>query len=198
MLFRITAWVLRFVNNSKKIFTEKSYHLTLEEAKAAETLWIKNTQWLFPPTPVQINQLGLKMDQDKVLRCHGRFDHQEDQQPICVPKGTNLSTLMIMDAHRRELHIGVASTLVELRSRFWIPNGRQEVKTVLRSCYHCKRYSAEPFKQPSTAPVPQFRTTPGYAFQATGVDFAGPSYYKEGKHQRKAYIILFTCATSRA
>ena len=197
-LFRITAWVLRFVNNSKKISSEKSYHLTLEEAKAAETLWVKDTQCLYPPTTEQINQLGLKMDKDKVLRCHGRFDYQEDQQPIYVPKGTKLSTLLIMDAHRRVLHMGVASTLAELRSRFWIPNGRQEVKTVLRTCYHCKRYSAQPFKQPSTAPVPPFRTTPGYAFQTTGVDFAGPIYYKEGKNQRKAYITLFTCATSRA
>ena len=92
----------------------------------------------------------------------------------------------------------MASTLAELRSRFWIPNGRQEVKKVIRSCYQCRRYSVQPFKQPSTAPVPKFRTTPGYAFQTTGVDFAGPIYYKDGKIQGKAYITLFICATSRA
>ena len=197
-LFRITAWVLRFVNNIKRNSQKGSYHLTIDEVKAAETLWIKHTQHLFQPTKEQVNQLGLKTDQDKVLRCHGRFNQQEDQQPIYVPKGDQLSALLIMDAHRRVLHMGVASTLAELRSRFWVPNGRQEVKKVIKSCYHCKRYNAQPFKQPLTAPIPNFRTTPGYAFQTTGVDFAGPLHYKDGKNQKKAYITLFTCATSRA
>ena len=94
--------------------------------------------------------------------------------------------------------MGVASTLAELRSRFWVPKGRQEVKKVIRSCNHCKRYSAKPYEQPKTAPVPDFRLTPGYAFLTTGVDFAGPFYCKEGKRQKKTYITLFTCATSRA
>ncbi len=30
------------------------------------------------------------------------------------------------------------------------------------------------------------------------MDFAGPVYYKRGKKERKAYITLFTCATTRA
>ena len=91
-----------------------------------------------------------------------------------------------MDAHRRVLHMGVASTLAELRSRFWVPNGRQGVKKVIHSCYYCKRYSAQPFKQPLTAPIPKFRATPGYSFQAIGVDFVGPLHYKDGKAQKKA------------
>jgi len=40
-----------------------------------------------------------------------------------VPKGTKLAALLIMDAHRRVLYLVVASTLAELRSRFWIQNG---------------------------------------------------------------------------
>ena len=44
---------------------------------------------------------------------------------------------------------------------------------------------------------PDFRVTPGYAFLTTGVDFAGPSYCKEGRRQKKTYITLFTSATSR-
>ena len=73
-LFRITASVLRFVNNIKRKSQKKSAPLTIEEIKAAETLWIKDTQHLFQPTTEQINQLGIKIDQDKVLRCHGRFN----------------------------------------------------------------------------------------------------------------------------
>jgi hypothetical protein len=35
-------------------------------------------------------------------------------------------------------------------------------------------------------------------FAVTGVDFAGPLYVKVGKELKKSYIMLFTCATTRA
>jgi hypothetical protein len=35
-------------------------------------------------------------------------------------------------------------------------------------------------------------------FAVTGIDFAGPLYIKVGSDMRKAYISLFTCATTRA
>ena len=56
-LFRITAWVLPFMNNIKRKFQKKSHPLTIEEIKATETLWIKDTQHLFQPTTEQIYQL---------------------------------------------------------------------------------------------------------------------------------------------
>ena len=37
-----------------------------------------------------------------------------------------------------------------------------------------------------------------YAFQATGLDFAGPLFVKGESIQKKTYILLQTCATSRA
>ena len=61
-----------------------------------------------------------------------------------------------------------------------------------------QKISAQPFKQPLTAPVPQFRIAPGNASQTTGVDFAGPFYCKEGKKEKNTYTALFMCATSRA
>ena len=37
-----------------------------------------------------------------------------------------------------------------------------------------------------------------HAFQATGLDFARPLLVKEGSKKTKAYILLLTCASSRA
>jgi hypothetical protein len=37
-----------------------------------------------------------------------------------------------------------------------------------------------------------------YAFQFTGLDFAGPLFIKDGLKNEKSYILLLTCASSRA
>eukprot|EP00112_Aurelia_sp_Birch-Aquarium-sp1_P015756 Seg3517.2 transcript_id=Seg3517.2/GoldUCD/mRNA.D3Y31 product="hypothetical protein" protein_id=Seg3517.2/GoldUCD/D3Y31 len=187
-IFRVTAWVLRFINKARKKSTETSEGPTKEEIDAAEIIWTRESQRLYPPSKQQINQLGLRSDKNGVLRCHGRFNLQEDQQPVYIPKQHHLAFKLATDAHKRTMHMGVETTLAELRCRFWIPNGCQLVKKVIKVCRRCIRFKAKPFNEPTTAPIPDFRKTPGYAFQTTGVDFAGPFYYKDGKHLKKAYI----------
>ena len=49
-----------------------------------------------------------------------------------------------------------------------------------------------------TAALPEFRTEVRRPFQYTGVDFAGPLKYNVNKREEKAYVLMFTCATSRA
>ena len=173
-LFRVIAWILRFMKKSRKLPAEESNILGIAEVTAAKNLWIREAQKIHEPSLEQKRQLGLRLDLHNVLRCQGRFSIEEDQQPVYLPKKHQLAELLIMDAHRRVLHTGVASTLAELRGQFWVPNGRQIVKRVIKACYHCRRYNAQQFKQPATAPLPDFRSTPSYAFQSTGVDFAGP------------------------
>ena len=57
----------------------------------------------------------------------------------------------------------------------------------------------QPFTAPPTAPLLKFRTQGDRAFETVGVDIAGPLEYKVSKNiQGKAYVALYTCATSRA
>ena len=59
-------------------------------------------------------------------------------------------------------------------------HSRLKVKKMVNMCNVCKIFSTRPYR-------------------ATGVDFAGPIAFKIlKKEQRKCYILLFTCATSRA
>lgn len=57
---------------------------------------------------------------------------------------------------------------------------------------------------PATPDLPHFRVEKSFPFVNTGVDFAGPLDVKnvfkgEGKlKMHKAYIVLFTCASTRA
>ena len=51
----------------------------------------------------------------------------------------------------------------------------------------------------TTAALPAFRVEMSDPFAVTGVDFAGPVHYKVKKSDiGKAYIALFTCASTRA
>ncbi|XP_078364031.1 uncharacterized protein LOC144648298 [Oculina patagonica] len=56
-----------------------------------------------------------------------------------------------------------------------------------------------PYGVPSTSALLEYRTEGSRPFEVTGVDFAGPFSYKVGKkEQGKCYLIIFTCASSRA
>ena len=86
-----------------------------------------------------------------------------------------------------------------VREEWWIPQLRSKVKKVINKCYLCKVFSAQPYGPAATAALPSFRTECGRPFETTGIDFAGPLKYKiSKKEQGKCYILIFTCATSRA
>ena len=89
-------------------------------------------------------------------------------------------------------------TLVEVRSNFWIPKRRQFVKTILHQCVICNKRERLPYRPPPTADLPESRVSGGLAFDHVGADFARPVYVKGTSGMKKAYICLFTCATSRA
>ena len=56
-----------------------------------------------------------------------------------------------------------------------------------------------PMRGPPGPDLPDFGVYhSGHAFQATGLDFAGPQFVKENSKHEKAYILLLTCATSQA
>ena len=98
------------------------------------------------------------------------------------------------------MHGGVSITLCCIREKFWVPKLRALTKKVIQDCTVCKRYQWKPL---STSPIlesrlPLFRTKLSDPFVVTGVDFARPVYYKITKSSTaKAYIALFTCASTR-
>lgn len=94
-------------------------------------------------------------------------------------------------------HGGTATTLAKIRSRFWILKGRQIVQKNLKKCLVCKKYFAKPAEQ-LTSQLPADRVAQTPPFFTCGIDFAGPIYVKISEGTQKSYIVLFTCATTRA
>ena len=107
---------------------------------------------------------------------------------------------LVRSSHKRVYHCKVSSTLAEVRTRFWIPSGRQVVKKVLSKCCACRRYEGASYRGPPKVNLPKCRLSQKPAFSHVGVDFAGPLYIKDSKDSdmRKAYIALFSCCSSGA
>ena len=147
--------------------------------------------------------LSLLEDKNGFLRLKGRFANSNllysERHPVLRSKESYFTQLVIWDAHKASMHHGVESTLARVRANYWIVKGRKSVKEVIRKCVICKRYQGKPMSAPASPDLPQCRIDfLRFAFQAKGLDFAGPLFVKQGSETVKTYILLLICATSRA
>ena len=213
-LITIVGYVFRFINNAKNHIRnnkQQVMHSTVlsnEETNDALNRIIKEEQTSIK-TDIAYdklrNSLKLFEDSNGVLRVKGRFSQSklpyEQSHPALLRRDSILTKLIVYDAHERALHHGVEGTLASVRQRFWIIKGRKTVQSIIRKCVICKRFNARTFLPPPTPDIPSIRLNSDYAFQHTGLDFCGPLYIKEKSCKdsyTKVYILLLTCATSRA
>ena len=148
------------------------------------------------------SQLGV-IENVTILVCKGRLGNSNleigSKHPILLPKHCKFTELIVEDCHRRVGHSGLKATLAEVRSKYWIPRGRQYIKRILSRCGPCIRAQGKAFASPAYAALPDFRVQDVHPFTNVGVDFAGPLYFKTKSGDiEKCYIVLYTCCTSRA
>lgn len=192
-LLRVTAFVRRFIYNCRETEKRKG-PLAAEEFKEAERIWITQAQ----ASQELKSDVELKKDEEGILRCIGRVP---SYRPVFLPRDCKLAALIVQQAHEQMLHGGVSTTMCHVREKFWIPKLRSLTKKVIRNCNVCKRYWKKPVSTScaSVSALPVFRAELSDPFAVIGVDFAGPVYYKIRKSTTaKAYIALFTCASTRA
>jgi hypothetical protein len=187
-LLKVSAWVMRFITNiraSVNKMEKREGELVSEELVEAEGKLIKVAQEELcnqDTFPQLVQRLGI-INEQGVLWCKGRLGNSElayeGREPIIVPRVHWFTELVIRDCHERIHHSGVKSTLAELRSKFWVPKGRQTVKNVIGKCQVCNRMEAKVISSPPIAQLPEFRVCQAEPFSRTGVDFAGPLFVKE-------------------
>ena len=86
----------------------------------------------------------------------------------------------------------------DIRRRYWVLRGREEVQRHQRKCVGCKKWRGRP-DPPKMADLPPARPRifkP--AFYSTGVDCFGPYVIKIGRWNEKRWGILFNFMTTRA
>ena len=156
--------------------------------------------------PSRVKELRLFLSTDGLIRCQTRlaeaqFLSFDAKNPILLPAGEYITDLIIMHFHERVNHGSERCTVSILREKFWVVKARQQVRRVIRQCTFCKRYNRRRYRVPAEANLPVERLSQAAAFTHIGVDFAGPLYLKYFDPEagsNKAYICLFTCASSRA
>ena len=137
----------------------------------------------------------MKDKETGTLMCDGRI---VGYKPIYL-ENEEFITKLIRYVHKKNNHLGIAHTVASIREEWWIPRLRSRVKKCIKNCNTCKVFSTKPYGATTTASLPEFRTEVSRQFEHTGVDFAGPLKYRISKKEEgKAYVLIFTCASSRA
>ena len=183
--------------------------ITFNERIEAKRLWLINEQSQIKDNNLKQLEfkLGAYRDKDDVLRLKGRLENadlnESSKFPILIPKESYLGDLIILDAHREVLHYGMKDTLNQVRSEYWLVQGRSKVRTVLNKCTLCRKFEAKPLMMMPSAPLPDFRVTCCDPFTNIGIDHLGPLHVYPTpstgeKVLQKVYVVMITCANSRA
>ncbi|XP_053390070.1 uncharacterized protein LOC128552995 [Mercenaria mercenaria] len=185
-LLRVTAYVLRFISNCKKLLSDRQVStLSVRELYDAEKKWLLSCQAVTYSTEISeiqskmtcrspiIRQLRLFLDDYWLIRCNGRIHNASladvTKFPYLLPKKHPLTRLIVTDAHENQLHSGINSTVTQLRQKYWIPAIRQCAKSVLRKCVICRRVTGRPYTAPDTPPLPKIRVKESPPFSVTGL-----------------------------
>ena len=83
-----------------------------------------------------------------------------------------------------------------------VPEGRQTVKAISKNCFACNLVEEKWVAPPKTPNLSNSTVNCSYAFEPVGIDSPGQLYvkdiYRRNENFNKCYLLLFTCATTRA
>ncbi len=178
-----------------------------EDAFSQTLTELRTTGRLLPRSRSALRQVHPALHPDGLFRSHARLRYlqempYEQRHPIILPKAHKVTELIIQYTHRLLLHAGVSITLTHLLRKYWLVQGRRQVRSVITSCLVCRRQSPRPLQQ-IMAPLPHFRVPQGNhpaPFDNIGVDMAGPFTISNDRRitMNKRYFLLITCTTTRA
>ena len=229
---RVLVFVSRFIRNKclpkNNTLRVLSPYPTLKEIQEAMHSWALTIQAeAFASEIEQINNGDLlkvgKLAQlqpqfpldDGLLRVGGRIREadqlpEQTRFPILLPARNKFVAQYVLSAHKKWSHLGPSPLHQWLRTRYYIMQGIQGIKRIIRQC-PCYRLRSKHFTQ-IVAPLPRRRIVPSLAFNDVGLDFAGPCVVpvkgplvkvdKKWVHapdtSQKLWILVITCMTSRA
>ena len=214
-LKKVIAQCLRFKNNLMARCSLKGRHaqsgsLTVQEVEQAETAIIQAVQnEVYNDEVKRLNKgLAVKLTSsivrlnpqlhDGLIKISGRIGTSIDESPKVLPGNHAVAKLIIAEAHTKVGHLGLSSTLTEVRDSYWLTKGVASVRSVLSKCIPCKRQHARPVKQ-IMATLPEVRLTPNQPpFLNVGMDFFGPFPVRQKRSIVKRYGMIFVCMATRA
>ena len=137
-----------------------------------------------------------------VLRVSGWLSRaplsDESRHQIIISKDSPLGVLLIRFFHEKSGHSGREYVLALLRERFWLIRANTTARSVLSSCFQCKRRHGATGQQ-KMANLPHSRvTTDQPPFTCAGIDYFGPFVVRQKRSLVKRYGAIFACWVLRA
>lgn len=201
-VLRITAMLKRAIVNFRNRQSRITGPLTAPELVAAEIqvlqwaqLELHNDNNIKQSFQLHTDEKGLLRVQTRILR---RNDNSYFREPILLPPKHIVTRYIVEDMHQSSHHAGTDMLISLIRQRFWVPQSRRTVRSIIRKCIRCLRFKAKALEAPY-APLPLDRVKDADVFEVTGVDLAGPIHLRTtDDSEPKGWIVLFTCAIYRA
>ena len=167
-LLAVTAYVLRFIHNTRHLSPVNTPHLTSAELSRANLMLLQAFQHTQFPTEISnltskscrlplVRQLRLFLDYYQLIRCGGGIHNAPLSEltrfPYLLPAKHHYTNLVILQAHISQHHSGVNATLMVIRQQYWIPSGKQRVRSLLRKCVICRKVAGRPYSTPDPLPL---------------------------------------------
>lgn len=220
VLNRVFAWICRYIRNSDPDLKDKfrPQLLTTQEVKdAKETLFRMSQEEFFAdvfetikkktnlPKGHQLARANLCMSKNGHILINSRVRNptspKEPKQLVLLSAKSELTRLLIRSLHTTYSHAGISAMTSILGETYYIPNLRNLLKIISKSCPSCQRAYAKPLCM-KMGMLPSTRTTPAPPFDNTGVDFAGPFLLRQGYTRKpvyiKTYAVVFVCLCTKA
>ncbi|XP_076660598.1 uncharacterized protein LOC143363956 [Halictus rubicundus] len=217
MLKRVIAYCYRFYNNASKKYIRHG-KINVEELNHAHDQIIKTLQHEHFKREIdalnsgktldkrsKILNLNPFLDEQGILRVGGRLHHSlldyNQKHPILLPRTHHVTKLIIREHHIKNYHSGVQSTLNVVRQRYWIIDGKNFTRHIIRKCIRCQRARPSDMNY-IMENLPKNRVQQSRPFEISGVDYCGPLFVKEKKFRNrgkiKVYVCVFVCFATKA
>jgi len=206
-LLRIVAYCFRFLPTTRHNGPLIAEEINKAEIKILKLLQavqfpdeIKRLKDKFSTNKSKFANLNPFLDQNGLIRVGGRLRMSnltfDQKHPILLPNRHCLTDRIIRETHETHYHAGIQTTLYILRQKFWLPDGRNQVRKIVRSCVRCFRFNANAVEY-KMGNLPPARVREAIPFANTGIDFCGPFYIKEKRYRNrtriKTYVCIFIC-----
>ena len=178
---RAVAYVTRFIDACRKVKVSND-HLSVRELNDAEKTIVKDIQRHHFGSEMQkimehdtiqahksfnrssrsqVKYLNPAVDADGVLRIGGRIGKSSMECHakflVVLPSRNVVVERIIWFTHREYGHQVLEHTHTQLRLKWWIIKGRQQVKSMMSKCMMCKRLKSRLGNQ-KMSDLPEFRT----------------------------------------
>ena len=200
-LIGVTAMVLYACKRFRRP-TGADHGPTVVNRQEAKQFWIKHAQKDLQLASCKKLRPILE---DGVYTVGGRTERWmgctwNQQQFVLLPTSHHVSWLIALDMHTKGGHLGIASSMSKVRSRYWIIGLRILMKKIINHCRKCKDRLKRTQEQ-IMSPLPLERIKPSNAFRNVGIDYFGPFQTKGEVQKRtrgKSFGVIITCFVARA